>query len=473
MAVGVAVNQVLNGGRWNLPWLVAAVVLAILSEALDLWLGKHDGDRGADNAARPMLWPTLTSEDGTPVLLCEVSLRDLGVHASRFGADGDSPYIRRQPDDLLAATLADDSKRLVIVEGPRLAGTTRTLAQAAQDCLADHLAAGFADDPRVPLADMITQAGRWAVDVQAKAAGAVVWLDELSPERFGELARVPLDDLPSGVRVLATLDTGELEGLRIPEQLNTLLERHAVRVRLGAVTEQERHNLLSQDVYAALRPLLEDKEDLFLGRVMVAWEPLRAALARGASEHATDRVALLHAVTDWYRVHAPRLLGHDVLSHLYRAYRRELTGTAPTSPVSAAGFSDALQWATTAPAADRPRLIDFQDVPGGQRYAPHSLLPVIADDPGEDLSWPVSDVLWSYADNYFRGDQRRDIGYSALARGARHAAARLLSHSDTTVAPTALKFPDLWAVVSVFLRAGHGLAACWSRWRDGIRWSLK
>jgi hypothetical protein len=39
--------------------------------------------------------------------------------------------------------------------------------------------------------------------------------------------------------------------------------------------------------------------------------------------------------------------------------------------------------------------------------------------------------------------------------------------------PTALKFPDLWTVVSVFLRAGHGLAACWPRRRDGIRWSLK
>ena len=38
---------------------------------------------------------------------------------------------------------------------------------------------------------------------------------------------------------------------------------------------------------------------------------------------------------------------------------------------------------------------------------------------------------------------------------------------------TALKFPDLWTVVSVFLRAGHGLAACWPRRRDGIRWSLK
>jgi hypothetical protein len=47
--------------------------------------------------------------------------------------------------------------------------------------------------------------------------------------------------------------------------------------------------------------------------------------------------------------------------------------------------------------------------------------------------------------------------------------ARLLER----LAGTALKFPDLWTVVSVFLRAGHGLAACWPRRRDGIRWSLK
>ena len=383
------------------------------------------------------MWPGLAREDGTPLLLSEVTPRDLGVHVSRFGPEGNYPYIRRQADDLLAETLADLGKRLVIVEGPRLAGATTTLAQAAQACLPDHLAAGFADDPRVPVTEMITQAGQWVNDAGAEAAGAVVWLDGLSPDRFTELARVPLDDLPPGVRVLATLDTGELEGLRIPEQLNTMLDQHAVRVRLGTITQQERRALLAQDAYAALRPLLEEKEDLFLGRLMVAWEPLRAALSRGGSEQATDQAALLRAVTDWYRAYLPRLLSHDALSYLYRAYRRELTGAAPDSPVSAAGFSEALQWATTAPAADRPRLIDLQDVPGGQRYAPHPLLAVIADDPGEEVSWPISDVLWSYADRYFSGDQRRNIGYSALTRGARHAAARLLSHTDTTLDPEA------------------------------------
>ena len=90
---------------------------------------------------------------------------------------------------------------------------------------------------------------------------AVVWLDGLSPGRFTELALVPLDDLPPGVQVLATLDSGELEGLRIPEQLNTMLDQHAVRIRLGTITEQERRDLLAQDAYATLRPLLEENED--------------------------------------------------------------------------------------------------------------------------------------------------------------------------------------------------------------------
>lgn len=53
---------------------------------------------------------------------------------------------------------------------------------------------------------------------------------------------------------------------------------------------------------------------------------------------------------------------------------------------------------------------------------------VVADDPGEEASCAVGDALWACPDRFLDGEQRRDIGYAALARGARHAAARLLSH---------------------------------------------
>lgn len=55
VAVGVAVNQVLNGGRWNLWWLAAAVVLAMLAEVLNRWLGTRDGDSTRHSTPGPVV----------------------------------------------------------------------------------------------------------------------------------------------------------------------------------------------------------------------------------------------------------------------------------------------------------------------------------------------------------------------------------------------------------------------------------
>jgi Tfp pilus assembly protein PilF len=436
VAVGVSVNQALNGGQWNARWLIAAVALAAAAEVANRWLGR-DGVGGSGGVARPALWPCLAGGDGVPLLLGDVTLRDLGVHASRFGGV-DGPYISRgKADDALAAALADGGG-VVIVEGPRLAGATRTLARAAQALLPNYLAAGFTDDPRVLLKDMIAQADRWADGAGDRATGVVAWLDGLSAGRLAELALLLPDGLPAGVRVLATCDSAELEGLRGPEQVTALLEEHATRVRLGSVTADERRELLAAGAYAVLRPVLEDgQQEVLLGRLMVAWEPLRTALSLGSGEQAAPRVALLRAVTDWHRVGLPRLLSRKILKDLYRAYRRDLAGAAPGSPVSATGLSEALQWASAASDGARPRLVDLQDLSEGQQYTPYPLLAVIADDPGEEVSWPVSDVLWDYADRSFDGTQRRDIGYTALSRGARHAAARLISHPDAPPSPEA------------------------------------
>ena len=438
-----------------MPWLAGTIVLAVSAGGLNLWLETRDGSPGHGGPLEPELLPGLVGEGGKPVSIGDASLRDLGVHASRFGAEGDCPYIGREADVLLAAALTGDEKRLVIVEGPRLVGATRTLAEAARTCLPGHLAAGFFDDPRVPLADMIDQAAWWGA--AGEAAGAVVWLDSLTADRFMQLARYPLDSLPSGVLVLATLDSGQLDGLRIPEPLTALPDQYAVRIKLGTITEQERRALLAGDAYAPLRPLVEEDRDLLMGRVMVSWEPLRAALRRGGSEQDTDRVALLRAVTDWYRAGIPRLLSLEIARYLYQGYRRELGGTVPASPVSVTSLDDALRWATSLPDDGRPRLIDLQDVTGGQQYSPHPLLAVIADDGSEDAHWPVSDVMWSYADRFFDGGQRRNIGYTALACGAYHAAARLLSHDDATIEPDAH-----YQVATLFYE--H------SEWADSRQW---
>jgi hypothetical protein len=126
------------------------------------------------------------------------------------------------------------------------------------------------------------------------------WLDGLGGERLAELVLLLPGGLPDGVRVLVTCDSGELDGLRVPEQVTALLDEHAVRIRLGTVTPAERRELLDTQVYAVLRPVLEDRQqEGLLGRLMVSWEPLRAALSPGQGEESADRVALLHAITDW------------------------------------------------------------------------------------------------------------------------------------------------------------------------------
>ena len=45
VAVGVATNQVLNGGKWDLPWLVGAILLAALAEGINLWVEARDQAR--------------------------------------------------------------------------------------------------------------------------------------------------------------------------------------------------------------------------------------------------------------------------------------------------------------------------------------------------------------------------------------------------------------------------------------------
>jgi bacteriorhodopsin len=42
VAVGTAVNQILNGGRWNWWALAAALTLATLAEGVNRWLVRSD-----------------------------------------------------------------------------------------------------------------------------------------------------------------------------------------------------------------------------------------------------------------------------------------------------------------------------------------------------------------------------------------------------------------------------------------------
>lgn len=188
VAGAVTSNQVLNYGVWSVPWLVAALVAAGLTVVLERKVSPSPA------VSSPVLYPSVAGLDGLPLIFADASVTDVGVHDGRFTP---APYLARCHADATlkkAFTTAetDDEPaagRVVLVEGPRLTGTTRTLAEAAKAFLSDHRVAWFVDDPQVPLADMIARAGRWARrdldDYDSPAMGVVVWLERLHVVAWG------------------------------------------------------------------------------------------------------------------------------------------------------------------------------------------------------------------------------------------------------------------------------------------------
>jgi hypothetical protein len=77
---------------------------------------------------------------------------------------------------------------------------------------------------------------------------------------------------------VSALSTGELEELRDVDQFDRLLEQMAVRVTVGVISQGEREELRGLEVYAEVRPLLEEGTDLLMGRMMVSFDQIRSAL---------------------------------------------------------------------------------------------------------------------------------------------------------------------------------------------------
>src|SRR5262249_54085134 len=204
--------------------------------------------------------------------------------------------------------------------------------------------------------------------------------------------------LPPGMRVLATVHDKHLKGFRVPEHVEAQLEEKAIIVRLGTISRQEREVLRAEKAYAALQPALESGDDLLMGRLMVALDQIQNALTLGQAEESTEQVALLRAVTDWYRVAMPALLTRSILKDLSSAYRRAIAEQDQDRPASVTRFERSLAWATGKSSREHPQLVDLEGVGRNAHYFPHPLLAVIADENGQPGSWPVAGALWEYAD---------------------------------------------------------------------------
>ena len=258
--------------------------------------------------------------------------------------------------------------------------------------LAGHHVLVFVDDPRFTVAQMVARAAVGRLKARARCCGSTISLPVSSGSWTGRCR-----DLPAGLWILATVHDKHLEGFRAPEHVG-LLEERAVRIAVGTISDQERDAVRGEDVYTDLQPVLDSDSELLMGRLMVALDQIQDALTLGRAEESADRVALLRAVTDWYRVAMPTLLTRPALKDLYARLLGRGRRTRPRSTLSGHPLRTRLTLATAKASRERPQLVDLEEAGRGVRYAPHPLLAVVADDTGQPGAWPVGDPLWAYAD---------------------------------------------------------------------------
>lgn len=392
VAVAVAANQVLSGGVWSWPWIPVSLALAVAGAAVT--------ERLTKSAIPTPL--RLSDRRGRPPLLGEVSPEDLGVHPTRFGRRGASPYLARTVDDELERALADGDRRIVVLHGQKLAGTTRCLWHAATTVLAGHRVLVYRPDPRQRLADLIDDARRWAA-----GPGAVLWLDEITSSQLAELDHDLVERLPAGLRLCLPCDTAQVTGHHVPHHLSRVLREDAAVVELDVLSADERARLRDEPAYRELVPAIDAGAPLLLGRLLVTLDELERLL-RPTGEDGVDRVALLRVVTDWQRAGVPARLGRRTLAELHHRYGRDLAG----AEVSPSGFGRALKAARH----HRPPLVERVRVAGSTHHVPHPLLAAVADDPDSPAGWPVSGRLWEYAEHALTEDERHHLALVALDR---------------------------------------------------------
>lgn len=406
----------LAAGWWQ--WAAAAVVTGAAGSTLTWQVGR---DR-----TPPRTRLRLTDRHGGPPRLADVSAADLGVHPS---TSADDSYIGRHADPAVLRAVVGDSV-LVVVAGPRLAGSTRTLVEGAQSALPEAKLVSFVDDPAIEVRQLLADA-RALADPGERV---VLWLDGISADRLRQFDASLTEEFAASVRVLATADA-RLVHRGVP---------NGELVRVDVLSDGER-SLVAADEHR--RAVLESApvRRVALGALMVPLGPVAQALEVTDGPSA-DRVAILRAATDWSRVGAYGRLTEPLLETLYRAYRRELTGAD-----RAGGFQGALEDSVLS----APHLLSERSQDGVAWYAPHPLLAVVADS---ESGWQVNERLWVHLVQSLDEHQRQDLGARCLAAGdAKHAAQLLDRLPVGTVAARDL----LYLAVSLH-RAGERV--------EGRRW---
>jgi tetratricopeptide (TPR) repeat protein len=402
---GAATGAVFADGIVKWAYALVAVVATGCGVATQRWLSTtqlvlrlRDGRRGA------------------PVFY-DIAMTDLGVHRAQLARAASEIYVDRDIDGDVRAAVST-GQGLVLVHGPALAGTTRTVVEAVSKTRPGVRVVAFESSQTAALAYQVEQARRWkrADDYN----GVVLWLDRLGGSKLFEITTELLNNAEShGVQLLATATSDDVEaaGHLLPDDPRLTV------LRMGAVTGSERERLLT---VPAFREVTEAHADtpVLLGRLIVSLEQVERHMTPTAPD-GQERVALVRAVVDWYRLGVPLSLTKRHLAGLFPLYLSAVLGLANRAETDPDQLERVLQ--------DGLRRRDDLDQPlirkhGRKRdttFHPHPLLTALADS-DSTAAWTVQPEMWIYLYDTISGSQRLQLGLYAYGRGLRLEASELL-----------------------------------------------
>jgi tetratricopeptide (TPR) repeat protein len=353
----------------------------------------------------------LKDRKGRPYRVNKVTLVQLGVHPCELFPDLDaSPYApRRSVDDAVRKRLVNRLARVVLLPAPRLAGASRTLANAAAEVVTDALVFKFVPDPAFTIADLVHAAAERC----EPGTDALVWLeDTLNADGVRQLAAVEVEEIPMGMRIVAVVDPHLLgDDSDLPGDVQQFLATSVLPTldALGAVGDPEREDVAATDPRYATVLDQHGTDPVLLGAALVARSSVRKALA-GRSGADRDRIALLHVVLDWQRAELPTslLLTRTRLAALTAAY------LAPTLARPSALPRDRFDAAVTATSRPLERLghplVEAFTSGRTGHYRPHRLLTALAPELDQPPGRPIDPTLWTYLAAHLTEPQRRTTG---------------------------------------------------------------
>ena len=330
-------------------------------------------------------------------------------------------HVERDVDVRLEAAVG--SARVVVVAGPRLAGTSHALARAARLLLGDHAVVRpeVAPDDTAALVAAATAAG------VAAGGPVVLWLDDVRWPTLAAIGGLGAGaGLPAGVRILATTRRDLLHPDIAPDLgAVTLIE---VPGRLGEAEARRGAGLAwrTGDVPGRLALGLVDGP----GR-----DEVRTALVPPVTPTGVGDLrvaAVLRAAVDWDRWGVADALSRPTLAHLAVGYAQALDPRERPHP------TELLLGAVDALLARRDGLLRREPRGEQTHHAPDPRLVAVADDlVANGAGWTAPRRAGEVLDTLLTAPaERRTVGLLALDRGADGPALLLLDDLDpATVTP--------------------------------------